>query len=254
VRYNQATAAYATIAGGGSIDPGYSNRVTDEWGTVGGGYNNQAGNANADTTDARYATVSGGAVNEATADCATVGGGENNDAFGYSSTVGGGRWNEATADHATVPGGCGAKASLYGQMAYASGWFGTTGDAQASLYVMRRRTTSSGIWEDLYLDGLSELLTIKNGCTLTFDILVVGRSVGGESAGYQIYGVIENVLGTTSLIASTFTTIGEDDPAWDARVVADDTNDALLVQVMGAGENICWVAVVRTAEVICLPW
>jgi hypothetical protein len=78
----------------------------------------------------------------------------------------------------------------------------------------------------------------------------VGRSDGGESAGYKIYGVIENFGGTTSFIASpTVNTIGEDVAAWDAQVVDDDTNDALLVQVMGNGENIRWVAVVRTAEV-----
>jgi hypothetical protein len=158
-------------------------------------------------------------------------------------------YNYATASYATVPAGFDAKASHYGQMAYASGRFANTGDAQFSLYVMRRTITTTLTWEDLYLDGSSALLTISSGRTLTFDILVVGRSDGGESAGYKIYGVIENVGGTTSLIASTVSTIGEDDAAWNAQVVADDENDALLVQVKGAGENIRWVAVVRTAEV-----
>jgi hypothetical protein len=218
--YNRATAAYATIAGGGGSTPADGNRATDDYGTVGGGLSNQVGNDDADTTNARYATI------------------------------GGGYYNLATASASTVPGGRGAAASLYGQMAYASGMFANTGDAQFSLYVMRREGTfTTGNWFDLYLDGVDDLLTISSGRTLTFDILIVGRSDGGESAGYKIYGVIENVGGTTSLIASAVTTMGEDDDAWNARVVADDTNDALLVQVMGNGENIRWVAVVRTAEV-----
>jgi hypothetical protein len=238
--------------------------VTDDYGTVGGGRNNRAGDDAGTTTDATYATVGGGGYNDATAYAATVGGslanyatalyatvggGLDNDATGGYATVGGGEVNRATAPYATVPGGFGARAFLYGQIAYASGIFANTGDAQFSLYVLRRKTTSSRTWENLYLDGSSARLTIESGRTLAFDILVVGRSDRGESAGYQIYGVIENVVGTTSLITSTVTTIGEDDTAWDAQVVADDTNDALLAQVMGAGENIRWVAVVRTAEV-----
>jgi hypothetical protein len=243
-------ATYATVGGG------YSNEASGQYATIGGGYNI--------TVTADYATVGGGQSNEASGYAATVGGGRDNtasekydtvgggysnEASGSSATVGGGANNEATASFATVPGGFYAKASHYGQMAYASGQFKTPGDAQTSVYVMRKKTTSTGTWEDLYLDGLSALLTIESGRTLTFDILVVGRSDAGESAGYQIYGVIENFGGTTSLIASTVTTIGEDDANWNAQVSADDTNDALLVQVMGAGENIRWVAVVRTAEV-----
>jgi hypothetical protein len=44
-------------------------------------------------------------------------------------------------------------------------------------------------------------------------------------------------------------TLGEDDVAWDVRVVADDTNDALVIQVNGNGDLILWVANVRTVEV-----
>jgi hypothetical protein len=178
-----------------------------------------------------------------------VGGGSSNKASNVFATVGGGYYNEATNYATTVPGGIYAKASLLGQMAYASGRFANTGDAQFSLYVMRRSISNHTTWENLYLDGVDDLLTIPSGRTLAFDILVVGRSDGGESAGYRIYGVIENVGGTTSFIGYTVTTIGEDVITWDAQAKDDDTNDALLVQVKGAGENIRWVAVVRTAEV-----
>ena len=133
-------------------------------------------------------------------------------------------------------------------MAYASGQFANQGDAQSSLYVMRQETASSGTWENLYLNGWNTLLIIAPNRTLTFDILVVGRSNVGESAGYYIWGVAENVGGTTTVWATTMV-INEDDANWDAQAVADDANDALLIQVMGNGETIRWVATVRTAEV-----
>jgi hypothetical protein len=62
----------ATIAGGGS--PSYPNSVTDDWGTVGGGYGNVAGNSTGTTSDALFATVAGGSSNTASGWTATVAG------------------------------------------------------------------------------------------------------------------------------------------------------------------------------------
>jgi hypothetical protein len=132
-------------------------------------------------------------------------------------------------------------------MATASGSFANAGDAQTSLYVMRRTTTDAA-WHSLYLDGSSAPLTIAVSRTVTFDILVVGRSTGGESAGYQILGVIENVGGSVSVWATT-APLHYDDGAWDARVVAGLGPEQMVVEVIGNGETIRWVAVVRTAEV-----
>jgi len=120
---NRANASYATIAGGGPSDPndpvGTRNLVTDDYGTIGGGGGNQAGNNAGATDDARYATVGGGWGNTASSVCATVGGGTGNtatwcatvgggfknSATGYSATVGGGDSNSASDSYATVPGG-----------------------------------------------------------------------------------------------------------------------------------------------------
>ena len=78
----------ATISGGGApsdSDPNYftesPNGVTDDYGTVGGGFGNIAGVI------------------------ATVGGGQGNTASGGSSTVGGGFWNTASGPVSTVGGG-----------------------------------------------------------------------------------------------------------------------------------------------------
>ncbi len=72
------------------------NRVTDNFGTVGGGAHNASG---------FLATVSGGGRNMAEGHWSTVGGGDLNTASGSTSTVGGGVGNRASADNATVGGG-----------------------------------------------------------------------------------------------------------------------------------------------------
>ncbi len=93
----------ATVGGGGSS--GYPNRVTDYFGTVGGGRNNQAGDGSGSNSDASYATVGGGWSNVASEESTTVGGGWDNVASGYIATVGGGYSNDGSGSYATVPGG-----------------------------------------------------------------------------------------------------------------------------------------------------
>ncbi len=197
------------------------------------------------------AAVGGGRNNNATAPESTVGGGLSNNATSTGATVGGGKSNTASGQYATVPGGFDAQASHYGQLAYASGNLATNGDAQFSLYMMRGTTSDAGTWHDLFLDGSGTRLTLASGRTMVFDILIAGRSTGGQSAGYKFQGVIENVGGTTAFVGTpTVTTLGEDDANWDAQVVANNTYDALSVQVQGnTGDSVGWVAVVRTAEV-----
>jgi hypothetical protein len=78
----------ATVSGGG--ESGLENRVSDSFGTVGGGRNNQAGDDAGTVNDKPGATVGGGAWNIAS---------------GRAATVGGGLGNEVTADYATIAGG-----------------------------------------------------------------------------------------------------------------------------------------------------
>jgi len=93
----------ATIGGGGSsVQP---NRVTDDYGTVGGGGGNVAGDDAGTTNDMTFATVGGGWENRASDDGATVGGGYQNTASGLAATVGGGFVNTASGGSATIGGG-----------------------------------------------------------------------------------------------------------------------------------------------------
>jgi len=111
----------ATIGGGGiptgDTDPNFTdegpNRVTDVYGTVGGGYNNQAGNNAGTVLDSPFATVGGGLRNTASGFYSTVAGGFGNTASNYYSTVAGGLRNTANGISSTVAGGIGNTAEGY---------------------------------------------------------------------------------------------------------------------------------------------
>jgi hypothetical protein len=90
----------AAIGGGGRL--AFPNRVVGNFGAVGGGEGNLAGDR---------ATVSGGSLNEASGFRSSVGGGSNNIAQGEHSTVSGGTNNTASATRSTVSGGCQNSAS-----------------------------------------------------------------------------------------------------------------------------------------------
>jgi hypothetical protein len=92
-----------TIAGGSSSQG--PNRVTDTYGTVSGGVDNQAGDEDAVTTNAMYAAVVGGFANMASGLASIVGGGDVNTASGMEATIGGGGSNTASGDAGVVGGG-----------------------------------------------------------------------------------------------------------------------------------------------------
>jgi hypothetical protein len=103
----------ATIAGGGSPaeadDPDVTvegpNRVTDHYGTVGGGIANSAGDADASPQDSPFATVAGGVGNTASGLVSSIGGGVANMASAFVSTVAGGQRNSASGQASFVGGG-----------------------------------------------------------------------------------------------------------------------------------------------------
>jgi hypothetical protein len=105
----------ATIAGGGSADDGSGqpapNRVTDNFGTIGGGLMNQAGNADGYPATREYATIAGGAFNTASGQYSFVGGGRQNSASGGYSSALGGIDNAVSGAFATVAGGRGNEAA-----------------------------------------------------------------------------------------------------------------------------------------------
>ena len=100
----------ATISGGGASGENI-NTITDDYGTIGGGRYNQAGNGTDQTNYQPYATVGGGYKNTASGDAATVGGGNGNTSSGTGSTVSGGQNNTSDYSLSTVGGGYGNTAN-----------------------------------------------------------------------------------------------------------------------------------------------
>lgn len=105
----------ATIAGGGGNDAfsGFAdaNKVTGDFGTVGGGEINTAsyeatvGGGFGNNAGGNYSTISGGHDNAAGANFSAINGGELNNAGGADGAVGGGYNNGANGSYATVGGG-----------------------------------------------------------------------------------------------------------------------------------------------------
>ena len=117
----------ATIGGGGS-----GNLVTDDFGTVGGGRQNEAGDNSGLTCDASFATVAGGLENTASGPASIVAGGELNTASGDHSTVAGGVNNTASGQVSFVAGGAGNEAA--GDFSFAAGQNAVATDSGAFLW------------------------------------------------------------------------------------------------------------------------
>jgi len=143
-------------------------------------------------------------------------------------------------------------ANRLGMYAAASGQFSAVGDAQYVRFVARRKTTDNTA-TTLLLDGSTTQLTITSGKILFADIMVSGiKSDGSAAACYKRKVAIKNVGGTTALVGSV-ETIGvdiEDNASTDVAITADNTNDALQINVTGiAAETWRWVAVVEGLEI-----
>lgn len=249
---NIADAGYATVGGG------FQNTAGNSYAAVSGGNNNLAsggnafvGSGEANTAAGDYSAIGGGKNNDAQGQAAVIGGGEINTVSGDFASVSGGYNNIAMGDYSSIPGGNMAESSLYGQMAYASGAFSESGDAQYSIYILRNVTTNAAATE-LFLDGTSQRLMISPNHTLVFEVIVAARHESQvRSAGYYIRGVIRNYEGATAFVSSPNMAVwGEDDTAWNVTLTASDSYDALIIQATGA-ENavIRWVAAVRAVDV-----
>jgi len=102
---NEVTADYGTVGGGrrntaggilGTVAGGWRNTASDTYGTVAGGSNN--------TASGTYGTVAGGDSNTASSKYGTVAGGNDNTASGYSATVAGGKDNTASGSYSFAAG------------------------------------------------------------------------------------------------------------------------------------------------------
>ncbi len=120
----------ATIAGGGTQSK--VNRVTDDFGVVSGGHNNQAGDDAGLTSDNSFATVGGGLANQALNAYSTVDGGWLNTASGPFAVIGGGSQNEAANIYTTISGGLDNFASGVGA-SVGGGWLNNAANSYTAI-------------------------------------------------------------------------------------------------------------------------
>lgn len=251
---NEATALESTVGGGNS------NSATGEQSTIAGGDDNTAsgqesfvGGGNTNVASGTQSTVGGGTLNVASATGDSILGGSGNAASGGSGVIGGGSLNSTSALFASIPSGFNAYANHYGEVARASGAFSVQGDAQTMEFILRRATTNATPAE-LVLDGAtaSRRMTVPQGASWTFKMLITVRTDAGVDAMYESVGIIRNNAGTTTADAITTTEVfdGASLPATPVVVTADNANDALIITVTGvAATNIRWVAWVRVVQV-----
>ena len=139
------------------------------------------------------------------------------------------------------------------QFAFSNRWIRSFGDCQMSMFVLGASTTDAVPTEMSTALGAMYRIVVRASTTWAFEITVVGRSSGGtDNAMYMYRGMIKrDAANNTTLVGAVdnyYT--NETNAAWDVAVTADDTNEALKVEVTGAAAtNINWAGKVILTEI-----
>lgn len=184
--------------------------------------------------------------------------GNNATAIGYFNTASG-YYTTALGYDNTTSGAFGhaigyqAVSDVKGKGAYASGAFSADGDAQTGLFTLRSDTTDAtaeAMTTDNSAAGTNDQIVVPSNAAFAFHGTIVAKQSGSaNAAAWKVEGLIVNNGGTTTLTNSA-TTVISNTPSWGMALSADDTNDALKIQVTGAAStNIRWVATIHTSEV-----
>lgn len=254
-----AAGASNTASGGNSFAIGSSNLATNSWcGSIG----------DSNTTGGQYA-YSFGAGNASSTSVAFSLGYSNTSSGFPSFTFGRSNISSGTASYAigesNISNGSYSLAlgrqshtfGIEGRQVYASGQEGTAGDAQASKFVLRERTTNdtaTTITTNSSAASTNNQVILSNQSAYRFKGSIVGKQSGSTNAAvWDIDGFIvrgANAAATTLVVGNV--NLVSNTPAWGTpTLAADTTNGGLRVQVTGAvATNIQWTAVIETTEVI----
>lgn len=211
--------------------------------------------------EGQYSTASGFAAH---AEGSGTASGGSSHAEGSSTTASGGQSHAegiscqatATASHA---GGYQSKAHLQGQLARSSGNPYSHVGAFQSTITQLAGTTFNATAAELTLQGATPAADTRfvliDGQTLACFVNIVGRKEGGGANDHSMF--LRQVLirreGMTTQLVGSVQTIGTDiNPAgWGGvTITADDTNESLKIEVIGAvSTDIRWMATVMASEV-----
>jgi hypothetical protein len=170
-------------------------------------------------------------------------------AIGYQTTANGQYSLSTGIDSSTF--------SVRARSSHSSGRIAVVGDAQKSLFVLKRRTTDATA-TTLTADNVSASTTnqviLSNQSAYRFKGSIVGKQSGSVNASvWDVDGFIvrgANAAATTLNVSNV--TLVQNTPAWGTpTLAADTTNGGLQVQVIGAAAtNIQWTCTIETTEVI----
>jgi hypothetical protein len=204
-----------------------------------------------------YSIAFGNANNVSSTESIAAGGNNNTINVGSASGILGGRNNTCGANFCAIMGGDMATATRHAQRSHSAGRFTTAGDCQEEQYICRT-ITSNATPTDLTLEGtapnIANRILIPSDTTCTFVGIVTARrtDVDGETAGWEIKGVIRNDAGTTAAVGTfTITQLGANaGNTWSLAVTADNTNDALVLTGTGeSGKTIRWGATITLMKI-----
>lgn len=243
----------ANITSGGST--GFSAQIASHSTSYGA----QATNSIAMGLNARAAASNSVAIgsrsqsaNSAIALCTSYANYGNNASGGNSICIGDGSSATRTSSVAI---GYGAKSDIDGKFVYASRSFGdgnAEGSSQGGWFILVSDTTDAtpeALTTTKSSAGSSNQVVAKTDTCITFSGTIVAMQNGAQSYGsWEIRGLLVNDGGTTTLPVSNVSEIGSS--GWKVSLRADNTNNALTVQVAGeASHNIRWVSNIQTSEV-----
>lgn len=199
----------AVIGGGG--ESAAPNRVTDDFGTIGGGRNNLAGNNNSNSNDAPYATIGGGINNSASALVATISGGMNNVITATSATIGGGSYNTAQGGYTTIAGGAYNLASATGSVVggglqnFANSYVSTVSGGENNQALGEGATIGGGV--NNLAAGANSTIAGGGSATIGNQALAESATIGGGS------GNIITSTATAAVIAGGVNNVAEEEYA-----------------------------------------
>lgn len=219
-------------------------RITGSHGNGNGGANPLGGGAidlqtgsqsGSQCASGASSAILGGVNNSATGNRSVVVGGIGNGCSGSEAIVLGGESNNA-ASQASVASGRFADSTRYGQRAHANTRFGSSGRDNTDSAFMLYCKTTAGTATEMFLDNSAARLTIASGVAHCGTVRIVGVTSGNEKTNiYLRQYAIKNRGGTTALEGSV-QTIGTDIEGLDVTgptITANDTNDALKIEVTG---------------------
>ena len=157
-------------------------------------------------------------------------------AAGYSA-------NTNAKSSCTVASGMNSKAERNREFV-STATYSTTNKAQLTFqkYMEKDLATAAAAWQELFIDASSARLAIIASSVYNFKAQINAIDVTNKNVKcWEITGCIKrDAANATSLVGTpTVTVIGADTAAanWDARITADDTNEALKVEVKHDSAN-----------------